>query len=119
MTRRSGLVAWTIGAAAMSASIVAMPQAPAPSPSVPCEQSESVNVRLTVKGREWQADSVEAECFVEGPISSESVSMFGQPNRVRSTRKWTVKREQEQSRTSRKTFTESRFLASTVGLHCR
>jgi hypothetical protein len=97
MTRLSGLVALTISAITMSAGVIAMPQAPAPSPSVLWEQSESVSVRLTVKGREWQSDSVEAECFVEGPISSESLSRFGQPNGVRSTRKWTVKRDHQQS----------------------
>jgi hypothetical protein len=35
--------------------------------NVAWEQSQSVSVRLSVKGHEFDALSVDAECFVEGP----------------------------------------------------
>jgi len=97
MTQFRGLVALGMTAVTVSASTIAGSQAPSTSASVLWQQSASVSVRLTVKGRDWDADSVEAECFVEGPISPESVAMFGQANGVRSRRTWTIKRDQEQS----------------------
>jgi len=80
---------------------VANPSRPIPitiDAAVDCLGAVGISLRpVEREGREWDAASVEAECFVEGPISSESVALFGQPNGVRSRRKWTIKRNEQQS----------------------
>ena len=39
-----------------------------PGTTVAWEQSQSVSVRLSIKGHELNAESVVAECFIEGPM---------------------------------------------------
>ena len=57
-----------------------------PPTTVAWEQSQSVSVRLGIKGHELAAEFVNAECFVDGPL----------PTGVRSRRTWQVARDKEQ-----------------------
>jgi hypothetical protein len=55
-------------------------------PTVAWHQSQSVSVRLGIKGHEFSGDSVSADCFVEGPLQ----------RGVRSTRPLQIARDKEQ-----------------------
>jgi hypothetical protein len=66
--------------------IVGAQQTRLPTSTVAWEQSQSVSVRLSIKGHELAAESVAAECFVEGPL----------PSGVRSRRTWQIARDKQQ-----------------------
>jgi hypothetical protein len=86
MTRLSGVLTLIIGVVVVWASSIAGPDAQTTAPSVQWEQSQSVSIRLGVKGHEWQMDVAEAECFVEGLM----------PHGIRSTRQVAIKRDRQQ-----------------------